>query len=892
MRLVQLCFPQFQLPTAALLFLSFLVFSEVSVTAASTTNILFQPPPDWVQMAEGNTRPALQTNESSEGVYHLLYERQQHAGRRETFERTLSLMQNETGVQDSGNLAFSFDPSYQQLILHRIRIYRGNQILERLDRTKIKTIQPEPQLGDHLFTGAQQAVCFVEDLRVGDRLEHAYTIRGANPILGDHYSSRFAVQSGVPIQRRHVRIIWPFERDIWFPGGQVLAQAQGSISGQTRYYLWDFTDLPAIEYEDAMPAGHEIFPYVELSDFDSWGRVVEWALPLYTTAETNLPPALQELVARWTREEITEEGRTRRALQFIQDELRYTGLELGPDSYRPASPFETFERRFGDCKGKTLLFCTVLRAMGIEAWPALVNTYSREAIARRLPSPFAFNHVIAKVRQANRTLWLDPTISHQGGALSERELPHLHKALVIQAGVQSLEDIDIPLASTLRVSHRTVSTFSPRDYQSAVPFTVTTTYQGSGADNMRETLARSDQRDLLKDYLNFYARFYPGIQNGTPLEITDDRARNIITVTERYEITNFWVLNEARQRREASLHADGLYNLLIEPKTRFRTTPIALAFPLRREQEIVVHLPDTNWKIPDHTEEVNHPAFQFRYRRKLAGSTVRFHYECETRTREIPAEQVAGYLAKREEMENLLGDSLQHANTAADTGVFARLNWLMVVVAAFGGLTTLLAGAWIWRSTRTPKTMPPLLPDEAKLVGIGGWLVLVAIGLCIAPFSRLIQIGPNWRSYFDVDVWQIVAMPGGAQYHALYGPMLIFEMLGNIVLVGLNVLAIFLLFGKRRLFPQAYIALVLGNALFLWADEFLGSFIPSVAESASPREKKAIVQATFWAVIWSCYMLNSKRVKATFREVQKPTEPPLLPDLPAEPPPPDPLVEP
>src|SRR6185436_3900373 len=99
------------------------------------------------------------------------------------------LMENETGVQDSGSLRFSFDPSFEELLLNRVQIHREGKVLERLDRSKIRIIQPEPDLGGHLLTGEQKAVLFVEDLRVGDALEYAYTTRGANPILNGHFST-------------------------------------------------------------------------------------------------------------------------------------------------------------------------------------------------------------------------------------------------------------------------------------------------------------------------------------------------------------------------------------------------------------------------------------------------------------------------------------------------------------------------------------------------------------------------------------------------------------------------------------------------------------------------------------------------------------------------------
>src|SRR4030095_10490071 len=93
-------------------------------------------------------------------------------------------------------------------------------------------------------------------------------------------------------------------------------------------YVWDFKNLEGIPYEDAAPANHEPYPYVELSDFEDWSRVVEWALPLYTAQNSPMPPELRELIAKWQQGAPSNEERARLALEFVQDELRYTGIEL------------------------------------------------------------------------------------------------------------------------------------------------------------------------------------------------------------------------------------------------------------------------------------------------------------------------------------------------------------------------------------------------------------------------------------------------------------------------------------------------------------------------------------------------------------------------------------
>src|SRR6266542_4787874 len=143
--------------------------------SGQTTNVSVLPLPDWVRLCEWSLPTNRPSSRESQGSRYLLYERHENPQEHESFTRVVRLMENQTGVQDSGSLKFDFDPSFQELLLHRVNIHRAGQALERLDRSKIKIIQPEPDLNGDVFTGEQTAVLFVEDLRIGDILEYGYT---------------------------------------------------------------------------------------------------------------------------------------------------------------------------------------------------------------------------------------------------------------------------------------------------------------------------------------------------------------------------------------------------------------------------------------------------------------------------------------------------------------------------------------------------------------------------------------------------------------------------------------------------------------------------------------------------------------------------------------------
>ena len=840
---------------------------EAAAATNSAKQVTVAPMPDWVQPRDWKMSSGVPASEKSEGSRYLLYENQAHPQRQERFVRVVNLMENETGVQDYGNLSFDFDPSFQELIVHSVRIHRGGQVLDRLDEKKLKVIQPESGFDSHLLTGRKTALLLVEDLRVGDALEYAYTTRGENPILSGHFASRYTVRSSIPLGSQRVRVVWDSSAPLQLRQHLLELPPTKTAFGGGTEYLWDFDAAEPIAWEDIQPLGYEPYPYVEFSDFADWARVVDWAVPLYQVATTNPPAEFQELIARWQREGKTEEERARMALQFVQDDLRYTGEELGPDSYRPAPPYETFVKRFGDCKGKVALLCLMLRQLNIEAFPALVNTYKRDATARRLPSPFAFNHVIVKLRLDGKELWVDPTSSQQGGSLWQRFLPPYGKALIVRAGNRELEDVPAPAPGGAR--QVVDSHFTIRDYLSPVKFSVKTAYHGADADDMRETLARSDMKELAKNYLNYYARYYPDITNGQALAVHDDRKENVITISEGYSIRHHWKTNDTKAQIETTFYAESLEGFLSNPTTRLRKMPLRINYPQRREQHVTVELPNDKWNLVPSENEVSHAAFKFKYRREIAGHTVKFHYECETKAAEVASDGVAAYLAKRTEMENLLGDTLFRP-ISQPKNFLARLNWLMIAVAMLGfagaiGLATLAWRLLLRRSAPGADELPPVLVgvDDAPR-GLGGWLVLVGIGLCMSPFVTVGTMAIHWEGFFSLEVWQMFASPASSSYRALYAPIVILEVLANASLLGLNLLALVLYFGRRRAFPKVLIALLLARIVVVVADSIAVPQLHFAAEVATDSTALDLSRVVLSGVIWSAYAVVSRRVKATF----------------------------
>ena len=148
--------------------------------------------------------------------------------------------------------------------------------------------------------------------------------------------------------------------------------------------------------------------------------------------------------------------------------------------------------------------------------------------------------------------------------------------------------------------------------------------------------------------------------------------------------------------------------------------------------------------------------------------------------------------------------------------------------------------------------------------GLGGWLILPAIGLFILPIRLLFSLNNDFLPIFQQGYWEILTTPGSEAYHELWAPLIIFEVIGNIIFVIFDIILIFLFFVKSFRFPVLYIVFLALNLTFVAADLFFANSIPAVAAQNDAESVMQIVRSIIGAIIWIPYFLVSVRVKNTF----------------------------
>ncbi len=181
--------------------------------------------------------------------------------------------------------------------------------------------------------------------------------------------------------------------------------------GGTVVRRWTAEDLGRPPLESAMPAVTEFVPVVDVTTFRDWDHFATWYWH-FIEKEFQTTPAMRDKVAELTAGLDTEREKIEAITRFVGQEIRYNAWPFGTHGYEPYSAPTIFERRFGDCKDKSILLRQLLAEIDVEAYPVLIKAESPRA-DEPLDAAMVnhFNHCIAYLPATDdrEAMYLDAT---------------------------------------------------------------------------------------------------------------------------------------------------------------------------------------------------------------------------------------------------------------------------------------------------------------------------------------------------------------------------------------------------------------------------------------------------------------------------------------------------
>ncbi|HEX5234205.1 MAG TPA: DUF3857 and transglutaminase domain-containing protein [Silvibacterium sp.] len=350
---------------------------------------------------------------------------------------------------------------------------------------------------------------------------------------------------------------------------------------------WELTDIPGIDLEsvpmapaeEALAARMEVYFSANAlpPDPQLWARIGEWYTQL-AAPQTEGPADIATATRGLTSANADFMDRIQKVATFMQQQIRYVGIEIGIGGLIPHAAEDVFRNRYGDCKDKATLMIAMLDAVGVRATWVMVDA-SRGVVDPKLPSTMA-NHMIAAIEIPNgyqnpalkavvtaksgkRYLIFDPTNPYVPIGLLPTYLQGSYGLLM--AGADS-EPIALPVLApdSDTVNRQAVFTLAP---DGSLSGSVTVKRLGASSDDLRHTFTMNSEKENLQGLEDSLRSDFSSFQVGKE-EV--ENARNLDQqLILRYDLT-------------ASSYAKNAGNLLLVRPRVVSSDAIALTDEQRR----------------------------------------------------------------------------------------------------------------------------------------------------------------------------------------------------------------------------------------------------------------------------------------------------------------------
>ena len=788
------------------------------------------------------------TKDVSDGYYMGLIESQNHAEFKEGYRHYIREIVSPSGVQNASEISVTYDPGFQKLIFHKIIIWRNNRPIDKLVAGNFKILQNEKELSKFIYSGTFDAYLILHDVRKGDRIEYAYTIKGQNPIFGDKYANTFFFEGSSSVGRRYTNLIVNKQRKLNFKNFNFDGKPLSRDMEGLRVYEWESNLTKTHRVADHEPSWYVPEKYTQISEYQSWQDVVDWGLKVNSYPELKTPMLDKTVEQLKMLAGNDPQKYIELATRFVQDEIRYMGIEMGEYSQRPNAPERVLIQRYGDCKDKSLLLVYLLNKQNIDAYMAYVDTYAGKRTKDFLPSPFLFDHVVVVVEYNHNKTWIDPTISNQRGSFNSIYFPNYGQALVLKPGINQPEEvISIPTGKLVANLNFILRDTLPG---SKAVLTINSTYTDNYADNMRSTIEDQGTDGLQTSFLEYISKYYPDIENKGNIIIKDDENNNEINITESYLISNIWLKPEkANTNRYIYFYGDLVDYELRGIKDKNRKSPFALKYPVNVEQNITVQLPGF-WKYQDQSAKVESDNYYFEYNRYTKGNILKINYSYRNFKDHIETKDIKQYVKDIKKMEDNVSTYIEYNPSVGNTynPYLLLLAMLAIIASAF----------YFYRIyfVEAPYDIQKIMHAPA----IGGWLIVLAIFVLLDPFTLIF-------SALQYKMFDVVAE---TTYTGTTRILLITAQIVKIVCFSIqlswSLLIMFLFFKRRENLPQQYIRNVYFQICLILLYLVIDLLVGFAADQPIVSGKYLLGNAASLAVCLILIMLfkRSKRVQRTF----------------------------
>ncbi len=331
--------------------------------------------------------------------------------------RILGKVFTKEAMSDYNQIPLGYNSYYEEPSLDYARVIHNDGSIREVPKDAVQ-IKTTPESEGLQYTDSRYLSFALSGMEIGAAFDYQLTFTQKMPIVeGEWYDNHMFVNLLRSLSPPYIPRIDPTltsKYTLLVPKGSKFqyhlyygnAVPVKSNIGSQDEYQWVLTNLPSLKMEEAMPPLSTLTPILVLSSIDSWQKIDQWAFKKLSP-KVEITDEIRTKATRLTSGENSNREKIKVISDFIQREIEYIYSDLDRGGYTPHPAGEIFKSRYGDCKDKSILLISMLKAVGIEAFPALLTPFPYDELYD-VPTPL-FTHMITCVPDSGRNIWLDMT---------------------------------------------------------------------------------------------------------------------------------------------------------------------------------------------------------------------------------------------------------------------------------------------------------------------------------------------------------------------------------------------------------------------------------------------------------------------------------------------------
>ena len=326
--------------------------------------------------------------------------------------RVRARVQSDAGVQKLGLLTFAYQASVETLDITYVRVRKADGSVVATSPDTFQDMPSDITRVAPLYSDSHEKHVAVKGLSAGDMLEYECQYKLTKPLAPGQFWFDYNFDDDEIVLDEQLEIKVPRQRAVKFKSLTVRPTVTEALN--YRIYTWKTANLKSKQESDEDKTQKLIErmrglgpqPDVRFSSFQTWEEIGRWYSDLQKD-RISPTPEIAAKAAELTKGAADDSAKLQAIYRYVSLNFRYIGVDFGIGRYQPHSAAEVLGNQYGDCKDKHTLLAALLAAVGIKAYPALIDVVHE--IDVDVPSPSQFDHVISVVPKGQDMVWLDTT---------------------------------------------------------------------------------------------------------------------------------------------------------------------------------------------------------------------------------------------------------------------------------------------------------------------------------------------------------------------------------------------------------------------------------------------------------------------------------------------------